>query len=1012
MFERLFHGVLLLGCALHALAADPRPSRLDAVNILQHLQPNPMGGVMDPSHRELLEGFYVTQGFRVDLIARDPELVQPIAFTFDALGRLWVLEALSYPERQRDGEGKDRLLIFEDFDGDGSFENRKVFVDGLNLASGFELGFGGVWVGAAPQLLFIPDRDGDDEPDGPAEVVLDGFGYQDTHETLNNFIWGPDGWLYGLQGVFNASMIGLPGSEVSDRVAMRAGVWRFHPIRKVFEVFAHGGSNQWGLDFDQHGEWFMTHCRSFWGGGPTTHVMQGGHYWNQANDHYPDFIESSPPEGLASFRNYLMASARYGHGEGGAGSAGSSAIYGGHAHVGTLIYQGDQWPEPHRHRLYTHNLHGRQMNVQTNLPDGSSYQTVHAGADFLYHVDPSYLPVDLKTGPDGSVYFNDWADLQHCHHPNHAKWNRSSGRLYRIVYQDRYQPHLIDLHRKSDRELAWLHLHRNNWHVRMARRLLMERASMKQAVDPEAVEVLRQLSLEHANENRRLRALWTLHCIGAVAEEDWSAYFRDASAEVRGWAVSLVCDAEQLSPALAGRLVQLASSEASPKVLLRLASVLPAMEFKERWSVLENLTQKVALGEDRMLRSMIWFGLAQSMRERPELAFDLLQGSKPIMPVLHDWIPWYAAKLKGSALDLAMQFLVDAPAEDQAGILASIFLGLRHEQHVPMPRAWVTAAQDWTRHPDREIRYQAENLAALFGDRSLIGVLRGRLVDPVSDGQAIDHALDLLQLLGDRAAPEIYLRLLEQPVYRAKVLSILGSFDEPQVAATLLTLMPAWPVKDQQAALEILSARSSYARMLLDAIEGGQWQSDQVNAHILRRLQGLNEISLQPQLERIWGIGSSMAPEKLELVGSLEKRFAQAPLWAYDLEEGRKHFQLLCQSCHGLEDDNLALGPRLSGSGSLGVGYFLEAIMDPNAVVGRQYQMTQLVTQDGKHLTGLLKEKGETAWVLQTIEGMVKVPLDQILSQETSSQSLMPVGLLDGLNDREKIELLKFLVSL
>lgn len=86
--------------------------------------------------------------------------------------------------------------------------------------------------------------------------------------------------------------------------------------------------------------------------------------------------------------------------------------------------------------------------------------------------------------------------------------------------------------------------------------------------------------------------------------------------------------------------------------------------------------------------------------------------------------------------------------------------------------------------------------------------------------------------------------------------------------------------------------------------------------------------------------------------------------------------------------------------------------MDPNAVVGRQYQMTQLVTQDGKHLTGLLKEKGETAWVLQTIEGMVKVPVDQILSQETSSQSLMPVGLLDGLNDREKIELLKFLVSL
>ena len=160
---------------LEGATTGPRPERLDQVGILKHLKPNPTPAELPESSRKVLQRFYVTEGFRVDLVASDPDVVQPIAFTFDAMGRLWVLEALSYPEKQPEGAGKDRLVILEDFDGDGVFEDRKVFVEGLNLASGFELGYGGVWIGAAPQLLFLPDRDGDDVPDGPAQVLLDGL---------------------------------------------------------------------------------------------------------------------------------------------------------------------------------------------------------------------------------------------------------------------------------------------------------------------------------------------------------------------------------------------------------------------------------------------------------------------------------------------------------------------------------------------------------------------------------------------------------------------------------------------------------------------------------------------------------------------------------------------------------------------------------------------------------------------------------------------------------------------
>jgi putative membrane-bound dehydrogenase-like protein len=243
------------------LAEPPLPEvkRLQTSPVLQHLKPNPMAAPPRTPAEQTVAQMYLPEGFRAELVVGEPDLQQPVAFAFDERGRIWVAEAYSYPQKQPAGQGLDKIVIFEDRDGDGKFESRKVFAEGLNLVSGLEVGYGGVWVGAAPELLFIADRNHDDVPDGPPEVLLDGFGYQDTHECLNSFLWGPDGWLYGNQGVFNYARIGKPGLPDEQRVELRAGVWRYHPVRHEFEVFASGGSNQWGLDYDERGQLFMTH---------------------------------------------------------------------------------------------------------------------------------------------------------------------------------------------------------------------------------------------------------------------------------------------------------------------------------------------------------------------------------------------------------------------------------------------------------------------------------------------------------------------------------------------------------------------------------------------------------------------------------------------------------------------------------------------------------------------------------------------------------------------------------
>ncbi|MBL9168564.1 MAG: c-type cytochrome [Verrucomicrobiales bacterium] len=1000
-----------IGIAGSALAepALPEVKRLETSPVLRSLKPNPMPVPPRTPAEQTVAQMYLPEGFRAELLVAEPHLHQPIAFAFDHRGRIWIAEAYTYPQKQPAGKGKDRILILEDRDGSGRFATQKVFAEGLNLVSGFELGFGGVWVGAAPELLFIPDRNQDDVPDSPPVVLLDGFGYQDTHECLNSFLWGPDGWLYGNQGVFNFAKIGKPGSTDAERVELRAGVWRYHPVRHEFEVFAHGGSNPWGLDFDERGQIFMTHCRSYFGRGCTTHVIQGGQFWNQANANYAPFIVADPPAQFPDFRNYLLASARYDHGAGGAGAPGSDAIYGGHSHVGTMIYLGDNWPDAYRGHLFTHNLGGHQINHQVNRRLGSGYETVHAGQDQLFCTDPKYVPVDLQYGPDGAVYIIDWYDIQHCHNPNTERWDRSNGRLYRVQYESTFRPVAVNLEAKTDLELVELHRSKNEWQVRHARQLLHER-SVARAIERSARNELRRwLEDKSLSESARLKALWSLHAVGDFSAELALACLQDRDEMIRAWTIQLLADRRSLSPSFNQSWLRLAREDGSAAVRLALASAAQRISADLAWEVLEQLALRGEDRSDRNLPALVWHGMAPLMAQDVRRAIQFAQ--KAALPGIADWIYWYAARSGAEGLPLSLASLGGIPESELGKRLAGLKLALSARGRVSMPPEWKAVAPALYAHTQVSIRRQAEAIAALLGDATAFPRLRDTLSNPASDAESRAHAFNVLSQALDAQAVPVFLQLLDDPSYRSRVLAVLGRFADTSIAPALIQRIPSFNSVDQAAALGTLTRRVSFGSALLDAVAAGRIKRELLTAFHVRSLVSLRDAEIERRVAASWGKFGQTSAEKESKIVQLEKFFNEAPLWAYDTRAGREHFQKLCAACHRLGQEGVRVGPELTGAGRHGVRYFLENIIDPNAVIGTDFQATVVETKQGDVLTGMIVNSSPDSLTLRTSAQEVVVPTGDISRRTTSELSLMPEGLLDSLNDREQVELLKFLTS-
>ena len=559
----------------------------DDITTLPPMDPVAHAGL---SGEEAARAMSLPKGFSVKLAAAEPDVTRPIAFAIDDRGRLWVAEAHTYPVRAEGDEGKDRILIFEDTDGDGRLDSRKVFIENLNLVSGLEIGFGGVWVGAAPYLLFIPIEPGADRPSGPPRVLLDGWAYEDTHEVLNTFTWGPDGWLYGTHGVFTHSNVGKPGAPDGERTPLNAGVWRYHPTRHVFEVFAEGTSNPWGLDFNDYGHAFTTACVIE----HLYHVVQGARYKRQAGQHFNPNIYDD----IKTVADHVHWVGRKGpH----AGNSRSGSAGGGHAHAGAMIYLGgDGWPREYRDSILMNNIHGHRANSDRLQRSGSGYRATH-GPDFLMANDSWSQMLNFRYGPDGSVFAIDWYDKNQCHSSNPEVHQKTLGRIFKISHEsDRWAP--VDLEKLTSDALVDLQLNRNDWYVRHARRILQERGP-----DANVHTRLKRMLQDNPDVTRKLRALWVLHVTGGLKEQDKLELLGHADEYVRSWAIYLLVETKQPTDEALRRFAKLARQDTSALVRLYLASALQRVPVAKRWDILAGLMAHDEDANDQNIPLMVWY---------------------------------------------------------------------------------------------------------------------------------------------------------------------------------------------------------------------------------------------------------------------------------------------------------------------------------------------------------------------------------------------------------------------
>jgi putative membrane-bound dehydrogenase-like protein len=938
----------------------------------------------------------VPEGFHVSLFAGEPDCQQPIGFCIDDRGRLWVAEAYNYPNFGT--KLGDRIVIFEDVDGDGHFDKRTVFYDKLNYITGIEVGFGGAWVMSPPNFYFIPDRDGDDRPDGEPEVLLDGFGtHANAHNLANGFSWGPDGWLYGTHGRTNWSLPAKPGTPKELRTQYDGGVYRYHPIQHVWEPYADGTTNPWGIDWNDLGEAFICNCVN----PHLFHVIPGAHYEPWRNRVSSQYAYQRIPT-IADHLHFVGK----GSVQEGLGSAAEDAAGGGHAHCGTLIYLGDNWPDRYRNTLFTNNIHGRRINNDLLRRHGSGYTASH-GPDLMRAKDPWYMGVTLRTGPDGSVFASDWSDTGECHSVKNTR--RETGRIYKISYGKPSAPQ-VHLERLSDLELVELQMHRNDWFVQHARRLLQEHATQGRDLS-EAAKRLTTLFNERTEVPQKLRALWALQVVGKLTSEFLLQQLDHEHESIRAWAIRLLCENGSPSKAATARFQELALMGDSALVRLYLASMLQRLRPADRWSIAEALLQHGEDAQDDNLPLMIWYAIEPLVHEDLNRFIGLTARTK--IPLVARHIARRVASIPKASdgFNLLIQQLMTAENDSQSEMLAGMIEGLEGRRAVTMPPAWRETYAKLQAVQNPSARERSLQLALIFDDPTALEMLRRVAADKSADADSRARAIQALVSKRSGDVATLLLELASDPATRRVAIRGLAEFDHPETSSVLLKHYDAYDTPTKQDVAQTLASRLPWAIKLLDALEAGQVSRNDITAYTARQLYNLNDKPLLARLKSQWGELRTSPAEKTQRIASYKRNLTPEVLKKADRGAGRALFQKTCASCHRFFDAGGSIGPDITGAQRTNLDYLLQTLVDPSATVAKDYQMQVIETTGGRVITGLIVSETKTALTIQTVNEKVIVPIEEIEARKISDLSIMPEGMLQNLTSEQIRNLIAYLMG-
>jgi putative membrane-bound dehydrogenase-like protein len=953
-------------------------------------------------------------GFKATVFASEPDVQNPIAMTWDSRGRLWIAENYTYaePPKNFDLTLRDRILIFEDKNKDGHFSSRKVFTDKLQMLTSIEIGHGGVWAMCPSQLLFIPDKHGNDMPDAAPQVVLDGFIVppQNYHNFANGLKFGPDGWLYGRCGHSAPGEIGAPGTPDAERIPLRGTIWRYHPQKKIFEALSAGTTNPWGHDWDEHGEMFFINTVN----GHLWHEITGAHYMTSGGnahtyaliDQHADHWHFDTSQSWTKSRN---------------GAA--DAFGGGHAHVGMMIYLGDNWPAEYRGHLFTFNMHGYRANQEILERTGSGY-VGHHGKDFLFLADKWFRGIDLGYGPDGAVFAIDWSDTGECH--EHTGVHRTSGRIYKISYGEPHPSEIGDLATLDSRELVKLHTHVNEWFTRQARRQLIDRA--EEGADlKDAVAQLRELYDKNADVVVKLRALWTLYDIGATDESFLRAQLHHENEHVRAWAIRLLTNnwpldtAESSRPPVRGEadtqslepeIIRMAHEDPSGLVRLVLASTLQRLPVDHRPALAAELVAHKEDANDHNLPLLIWYGLIPVADAQP-LALTKI-ALRCELPQTRTFIARRLAedleKNPAPVNDLLAAAAGSGSEPLQSDILAGLAEAMTGWHKAAKPSSWDDLAKAVAGSKDPAVHDRLRDLNALFGDPKALEEVKAIALD---EQAALPAREDALQKVIDHHPVDLRTvceRLLKVQGIGPVAARGLATFDDPTIGKTLVESYGVFAPTDRPQLIAAIVSRKQFAMMLLDAVEAGQIPRKSISPFNARQIHDFKDDALSRKLKSVWGEVREANADKRPIIAAFKAELTPAVLAKADLRQGRAMFTAVCSGCHTLYGEGGKVGPDLTGAGRDNLDYLLENVVDPSAVVPAEYRMTIARLKDGRVLNGIVSAKTDHTITLKMMTETATLELSQITTIQESAQSLMPEGLLEAIGEPGVRDLIGYLM--
>ncbi|WP_165063794.1 PVC-type heme-binding CxxCH protein [Paludisphaera rhizosphaerae] len=954
---------------------------------------------------EALKSFQALGGFRLDLLAAEPLVMDPVAAAYDEDGRLYVVEMTDYPhvdaakdkpfaDNQDPPIGRVRILI--DDDGDGDFDRSEIFADKLSWPTGLAVWKGGVFVAATPDVWYLKDHDGDLKAE-ERRKVLTGFRKFNVQAVMNNLQWGLDHRIYGA-GSSNGGDIRIPESPKEAGVTLGRHDFRYDPASKQFEVVS--GGARFGNTFDDWGDRFLCDIRN-----PAEHVVLPARYLAR-NPFLPtpkvlnDAAEAgdaislfrvSPPEPWRELRARRWT-------EVGKAMPRSELVAGGSltSSSGLTFYRGDAYPDAYRGNLFLGEVANNLVHRMAVEPDGVTFRARRADekAEFIASTDTWFRPVNFVNAPDGTLHVLDmyretiehpWSIPEDILSRLDLRSGEDRGRIYRLTppsFQRRETPRLSGA---SIDELVRLLEHPNGWHRETAHRLIYERQ------DHVAVAPLKRLLRESKDARGRLHALYSLDGLTELENGDLQTALGDESPHVREHAVLLAEPRLAGSKSLRDAVLRLADDPA-PRVRFQVAFTLGEIQGDGVAQALATIARRDA--GDVWIRTAV----LSSATADPAGLFDRLHDEQA-----------FSASVEGASLLRSLALVVGARGhEDEIGrVLAALSRRERNDAAVDV----ALGLGDGLSRNRRKLSdlkglppASAEWLSGLFNSAATIA--------PDDSSEAVRRtqaAAVLGQADYDRASRALAPLLgPNQPsALQSAAAKALGGFDRPEVAGLLLGPWKGYTPGLRNDVVGLLLGRRSWIGPLLDAVQAGTVAPGQIPPTRRTALVNDRESTIRSRAATLFA-GETVGPRATAIAA-----YKPALATPGNADRGRVVFERECLACHKLGTRGYAVGPNLAGVRRRTAEEILVNILDPNREVSPEFLEYVVAIDDGRVATGLVASESPTGVTLRGREAAEQTILRRNVAELSSTgKSLMPEGLEKTVAPAEMADLIAFLLRI